>query len=291
MDKKQLSPLALGLFLLFCLSGTAGGYVLPGPHILELVTRNIVEPAGLVVSQTRERLTTEISGDDRRKQERETPLDGVEEDASAGKALDSGDGDCVAGLIAGEGGTASEKLWFSYPGQYRCQGKTDRGSSITVFSNQRFIRVVNGKIVARQACFADYYRDILIFRDRNGLSQRLEAVGVDINRSSLQRYNGKICYVVGSVQDKQNPMSSLWVDRDTFFPVRYVVKREKQVTEVLYSRWERVSRTWYPMEITIILDNVPFFQINVENFRLEADFSDSLFDIDTLYKRSLDSEN
>ncbi|MFO7750096.1 MAG: hypothetical protein R6V54_08375 [Desulfobacteraceae bacterium] len=284
MRKKQFPPLALGLLLLFCLSGPAVAYVLPASHILELVSRNIVEPAGLVVSQTRERLIPELPGDDSLEQEKETLLDGSQKDASSRKVIDSGDGKC-AGLIAGEGGSASEKLWFSYPGQYRCEGKTGRGSSITVFSNQRLIRVLDGKIVAQEACFADYYRDILLFRERSALSQRLQAVGVDMDRSSLQRYRGKICYVVGSARDKQNPESSLWVDRDTFFPVRYVVKREKQVAEVLYSRWERVSRTWYPMEITIILDNVPRFQIHVENFRLEADFSDSLFDIDRLYTR------
>ncbi len=261
--------------------------MLQGPHILELAVKNMVEPAGLVVQQQKTVLKNVQSGDFPGKM---APFPDPDDDPDILSA------DVFGNTFEGVKDSSKDKnaqifnlketLWLSYPGRLRCEGQSGRGPILTVFSDTRFVKVVDNKIAADRPSVEEYYMDILRLRDRNALSKRLADNGVDVNTSSLQRFRDKICYVVGSICPGKEPVSSLWVDKDTFFPVRYIVRTNQNLVEIIYENWHRVSRTWYPMDIKVSLNKVPCFLIDVESFRLEADFPLGFFDIDRIYKRS-----
>lgn len=261
--------------------------MLQGPHILDLVTRNIVEPAGLVVHQQKTVLENVHSDDFSGK----TPLFPGPDHTPDSQNPDVSDNTSggIENSSMGENAqifNLKETLWLSYPGRMRCEAQSSRGRTLTVFSDSRFVKVKDNKIAADRPSVEEYYLDILRLRDRKALLNRLADNGVDVNTSSLQRFRDKICYVVGSICPGKEPASSLWVDKDTFFPVRYIVRTNQNLVEIIYENWHRVSRTWYPMDIKVSLNKVPCFLIDVESFRLEADFPLGFFDIDRIYKRS-----
>ncbi|MEA1969003.1 MAG: hypothetical protein U9N77_12395, partial [Thermodesulfobacteriota bacterium] len=164
--------------------------MLQGPHILELVTRKIVKPAGLVVYQKRELLNRRAGKDI-------SIYKAVFHDAAYSSDED-------LSITEEFSVKVDEKLWFSYPGRFRCETVSGTSEGITVFANHRFVKIVQEEIVAEKESFADHYTDILLFRDRENLGLRLKTVGVDLNCSSLKRYKQKICYVVGNIKDKEN---------------------------------------------------------------------------------------
>lgn len=223
-------------------AGTAGAYVLQGPHIIDLAVKKIVRPVGLVVHQ-QTRVVVEPQGEDAWNQ-------------------------------------AEETLWFSYPGKMRSETLEGAPRTIRVWSGNRFAKVVDGALVSSTPSGADLYIAPLLFRNRESLQHHLEATGVDVTLSSLQRAGDVVCYVVGDV--KNDRASTFWVDKETFFPVKYISYGSGRRVEILYRNWHRVSRTWHPMEISILVDDVPVSVINVISFELESSFSASLFDVDHL---------
>ncbi len=242
MLKKALRFLAV-LAALSLAAGPARAYVLQGPHIIDLAVKKIVRPVGLVVHQQ-----TRVAGD---------PVGG---DASWSQT--------------------EETLWFSYPGKLRSETVEGTPRIIRVWSDNRFAKVAGGALVSSTPSGADLYTDPLLFRDRERLQHRLKASGVDVTQSSLQRYDDAVCYVVGDV--KNDRASTFWVDKETLFPVKFLSSDNGRRVEIRYRNWSRVSRTWYPMEITILVDDLPVTEINVISFELESSFSASLFDVDHL---------
>jgi len=241
MLKKALRFLAV-LAALFLAAGPARAYVLQGPHIIDLAVKKIVKPVGLVVHQ-QTRVAGEAGGEDAWIQTEET-------------------------------------LWFSYPGKLRSETVEGTPRVIRLWSDNRFAKVADGALVSSTPSGADLYTDPLLFRDRHRLRHRLEASGVDVKLSSLQRYDDAVCYVVGDV--KNDRASTFWVDKETLFPVKYLSSDNGRRVEIRYRNWSRVSRTWYPMEISILVDDLPVTVINVISFELESSFSASLFDVDHL---------
>lgn len=230
------------LAALSLVAGTARAHVLQGPHILDLAAKAMVRPVGLVVQQQ------------------------TLWDAEPG--------------VEDAGNRTEETLWFSYPGKFRSETIEGTPRAIRVWSDNRFAGVVDGVLVSSTPSGPDLYPAPLLFRDRESLQHHLEANGVDVRLSSLQRYDDAVCYVVGDV--KTDRASTFWVDKETFFPVKYTRFGNGRRIEIRYQNWSRVSRTWYPMEISIHVDDLPVSVINVISFELESSFAASLFDVDHL---------
>lgn len=236
--------LSIGFLCLLVMTPVPGvSYVLPGSHILDLMTRHIREPKGLVVVQ-----------------HRSIPL--------------------ISPVGAGSE-DVTERLWFRSPGRFRSELSTGTGTRIQVVSSEETIAVEDGRLLPPGGSPADRYTDILIFRDRQSLARQLESAGVDVTRSSLQRLGSSICFVVGNISAGA-PASSLWVDRETLLPVRYIQCRDGWNIDAAYQQWKKVGQVWYPMEISVSLDGSPLFRIHVDRIELKSDIPDSLFDIEML---------
>ncbi len=101
--------------------------------------------------------------------------------------------------------------------------------------------------------------------------------------SSLQRYGDAVCYVVGDV--KTDRASTFWVDKETFFPVRYLIRKSGRTMDVRYDNWHMVSQSWYPMETRIFMDGELFVQISVDQMELTPKLSPARFDVKKIISR------
>lgn len=244
----------LAFFILFfnlvfiLASGTAEAFVPRTPHLLHLVIQKIKQPVGIQAYQTKKILNYKDTG---------------------------------KGFTQLE-----EKLIYAYPNRLRSDIVSDTVTSFSVESDFRFVKVMEGVIVSHEKSLLDLYTDILLYRDPESLLNQLDLAGIDTTTVSLQRYNDTICYVIGSpftltgTREKGKPYAGLWIEKDSFFPVKYVVEKNGWLVEFFYNNWQRVSRTWYPMQVSIFLDNQLFAMVHVRSFDLKSGFSSSLFDIE-----------
>ncbi|MCP3874939.1 MAG: outer membrane lipoprotein-sorting protein [Desulfobacteraceae bacterium] len=234
----------LVFFILFfiLMSDVGQAFVPQAPHLLYLVIEKIKQPVGIKAYQTKMVLNYEDT------QTSYTELE--------------------------------ETLYFRYPNQFRSEITSDSIAGFSVESDFEFIKVLDGVTVSQDKSPVDLYTDILLYRDHESLISQLIIAGIDTTKVSFQRYNDIICYVIGRSFEKNKPYAGLWIEKDTFLPKKYVVEKNGWIVEFLYSNWQRVSKTWYPMQTSIFLDNKLFAIVNVENFELTSQISPSLFDID-----------
>lgn len=242
--KRTIFFVFLAFFL--CLP-TGEAFVPQAPHLVYMVARKIKQPSGLRSFQTREIRVSDESGD-----------------AGAGRP------------------TLPETLVYRFPGQLRSEIRTDTGIRVSVESGGRFIKVSDRQSVSRQKTPADHFTDVLLFRDYEGLLRQLILAGVDATKVTFQRYGDRICYVIGQPRGNKAPFPGLWIEKDSLFPVRYVMETNGWVMEFRYENWQRVSKTWYPMETSILVDGQAFTDIRVQRFELVTAFSPDLFDVDRL---------
>jgi hypothetical protein len=242
MKKRLLLP----LFLLFSflLSGTSAAFVPQAPHLLYLVMQKIKQPVGIEAFQTKKFFNYENSED-----------------------------------IYVE---LEEKLIYLYPNQLRSQILSEDTTNFYVESDFEYIKISDGAVSSFDKPLVEQYTDILIYRDHETLLTQLALSGIDTSKVSFQRYDDKICYVIGRSQEKGENFPGLWIEKETFLPVKYVIEKDSQRVEILYYNWQKVSRTMYPMQIYIFFNDKFFAMIDVKTFDLRSDFSPALFNIDLI---------
>lgn len=231
---------SLLVLILVLMAGAGQAFVPQAPHLLYMMTHKIVEPVGIEAVQVR------------------TILDHKK------KGVENQDFEPVV---------VEEKLIYAFPGRFRSQVSSGQNSGFSIESDSGFIRVINGHAVASEKSPVDLYTDILLYRDYESLLERLALSGIDTETVTFVRYNDTICYLIG------HPTAGLWIDKESLMPVKYAVKKDGWSVEFYYENWQRVSRTWYPMSGSIFLDNRLFAIINVKEFILKSQGSESLFDV------------
>jgi len=234
----------LTFFIVFFVlaSGTGEAFVPQTLHLLHLVIEKIKQPVGIEAFQTKKVINYE---------------------------------DSETGFFE-----LDEKLIYLYPGRFRSQIVLNPTINFNVESELGFIKVTDGAVVSHNKSLVDLYTDILLYRDHDSLFNQLMLVGIDITKVSFQRYNDTICYVIGRPLEKGKPFAGLWIEKDTFFPFKYVVEKNGRMVEFFYGNWQRISKTWYPMRVSIFLDDRLFAMVDVKSFVLKTGFSPVLFDIE-----------
>ena len=212
------------------------------PHLLHLVVQKVKRPTGFEVFQTKKFFTVENS------EEVYVELE--------------------------------EKLIYLNPNKLRSQIISETTTNFYVESGFEFIKISDGVVVSGDKLLVEKYTDILIYRNYETLLNQLAISGIDTSKVSFQRYDDKICYVIGSSQEKGKNFPGLWIEKETFLPVKYVIEKNSQRIEFLYSNWRKVSRTLYPMRVYIFLNDKFFAMIDVKTFDLRSNFSPAIFNID-----------
>lgn len=242
MNKKAV--FALSVLICVLLPGSGGAFVPKSPHLLYLVIKKIKQPVGIEARQSKKIINYTDAA---------RPYVEIE-----------------------------ERLIYAYPGRFRTETVSGPVTGFSIEKESQFVKVIDGRIVSREKSLPDLYPDIIRYRDYQGLLVQLERAGVDTETVSYQRQNDNIFYVIGKSSEKDKPYSGLWIDKKNLFPAKYVVLRDNRVMEVYYDSWQRISKTWYPMQTSIFLDDQLHAMIDVKKIRLKSVRNDSLFDIDTV---------
>jgi hypothetical protein len=132
----------------------------------------------------------------------------------------------------------------------------------------------------------DLYKDLLFYHSREELVERLLQLGVDVSISSLGRFEEKIAFVIGA-QYPDESVSQVWIDQDTFLPLRWIIKGinpagELDTMEIRYLVWWKIGKTRYPSRIEFYQDGNLVRVNQAINFEENPTFSEELFDIDYL---------
>ena len=118
------------------------------------------------------------------------------------------------------------------------------------------------------------------------MGKRLAAAGIDTSLTCLGRFEGRVAVVLGSEKPNER-VSQVWVDKETFQPMRWVLvdgtdDAPGTATEIRYDDWRQVNKTWYPMHVAIYKDGGMVREIRVEALRVNPSFPKELLDAESL---------
>jgi outer membrane lipoprotein-sorting protein len=231
-------------FIILVLSHAAlNAYVLPGPYLLKLMTQHFGIGDRLLVTQK----------------------------------LLIYDADSDTGLAE-----FNETLKFVFPETLRADIDSEKVQRIHILSKDGVLTVIDGKISDASENLYDHYTDLLLFRSRKSLQQRLLDIGVNVQISSLGRFQGKTAYVLGAqYPDEDTPQ--VWLDKNTFRPCRWIMtRRPGQRLEVLYLNWQAMNKAWYPMHIEFFFNGNLVREIYVQDIKVNPSFPADIFNIQEL---------
>ncbi|MGM0452061.1 MAG: hypothetical protein ACQERN_02700 [Thermodesulfobacteriota bacterium] len=241
----------------------AFGYVLPGRFITELMLEHVNPPRQLRVQQ---RLKLH---------DRTETSDNTESETS-----DNSETEAVS---------FQQTVSYRLPGQFRSDIQTEQLQRIHAVNNEEAITVIDGNVVSSGRDWMTRYKDLFLFPDRQRLNRKLAKGGIDVDVSSLGRFEDTVCYVIGAeYPDLQ--AQQLWVEKEGFRPVRWVVKPPKQSgapprAEIRFPKWRRVGKTRYPEKIVFYEKGSRIQAIVVKDIEINPEIAAEVFDIEALQQR------
>ena len=255
---KKIIGFACIVLLVVGFYGVASAYVLHGKHILELMAGKIGQAKSLFISQ---KVFFYFIA---------PPSQIVEPGAEAGTATPefetSNIGTDTAVATPAENALTpdvvemDESLRYLISEAFRSDIVTDDNQRIHVFANGESLTIIGGAVRATSHSRFDLYKDVLLFRTRPELVDRLSRLGVDVSISSLGRFEGRIAYVIGA-QYPDESVDQLWVDHTNFRPLRWIIVNgtggfSSNPLDVRYLDWWQLDGGfWYPARIEFYQNN------------------------------------
>jgi len=267
-------------------------YVLDGRHVLDLMVEKLGVAETLYVSQKLISYRIVPAADTSVPATGEAPQTAADAVSSGMQVATPYTGGQQASTL--ETIELDETLRFIFSNAFRSDARSKNSERIYIFSNAGTLTIIDGTIVPNAANRFDLFKDILLYRSRPVLADRLTQMGVDVSISSLGRFENKIAFVIGAEYPDES-VNQLWVDKDTLLPMRLILKGfsggpgPNQV-EVRYMIWWNIGETRYPSRIEFYQDDNLVRVNEAKKFEENASFSKELFDIAHLkmvYPRTL----
>jgi len=176
-----------------------------------------------------------------------------------------------------------ESLRYVFSEAFRSDSVSDDNQRIYIFRDGQTLTVIDGVISNGTGTRFDLYKDLLLFRSREALSERLSELGVDISVSSLGKFEGQPAFVVGAEYPDET-LPQVWIATETFQPLRMIIPggsslHNTDFLEIRYSQWQKIGKIWYPMWIEFIQDGAIVRTIEVNDYQVDPAFSKDVFDI------------
>lgn len=239
---------------LICVAGlmlapSAEAYVLEGPHVLDLMTRKKSPPQTLLVEQ-------QVV---------------IEDPALSDQPIE-----------------LKEILRYSFPDTFRADTQHELTHRILVVAGRQALIVVDDQIISNQQGRFDHYKDVLLYRSQQLLHRALIAQHVDVGRTSLGRWDDHIVIVIGA-QYPDESVSQLWVDKELFLPLRWIIvatdtskDQEASRLEFIYRDWRKINKVWHPMQIETTLNQKRIRMVRVKTVKKDVVLDAELFNISNL---------
>jgi hypothetical protein len=282
--KRFVIPSLVVIFVVFVTPIYA--YVLQGPHVLDLMIENLGKAKSLFVSH---KIIFYRSGfvDDSEQlspgSESKQPSDTVD---AAGGARRTEDHYADEMAEVSETMELEGSLRYIFSQAFRSDARSNDSERIFIFSEGKTLTLIDGNSAPEATNRFDLYKDLLFYRSREELIERLIKLGVDVSISSLGRFEGKIAFVIGAEYPDES-VSQVWIDQNTFLPLRWIIKGadpagDSDTLEIRYLIWWKIDKIRYPSRIEFYQDGNLVRVNQAINLEENATFSDELFDIDYL---------
>jgi outer membrane lipoprotein-sorting protein len=247
MMRRILTIIFLALFLAMpsvAIPPDVEAYVLHGYHLLDLMLKEIGSARELQVVQK----------------------------STVEDALDPG---VTAGI--------NETVNYLLPGAFRSEFASAAGDYIYVYASGRSLTILNKRIVSERESDLDRYKDIFLFNKREALKNHLVRLGMAPDVSSVGRFQGTLVYVLGA-QYPDETVPQLWLDKNTFMPVRWLLRPASTVNliesfEVRYHGWRKTGTIRYPFQVEMYQGDRLLRKIQVARVQVNPKLSHRLFDI------------
>ncbi len=288
MKAKLKKNVTLSFFMavFFALTPPVQAYVLQGRHVLDLMIAKLGVAQSLFVSEKLiyYRAAAPVVAQ----------IAATAEDAQPSANTAEGHSATMPGLAGNQDAFEAEEielegsLRFIFSQAFRSDVKSVNSERIYISSGGRTLTVVDGRIAPPSGSRFDLFKDILLYRSRGSLSERLLQMGVDVAVTSLGRFEDKIAFVVGAEYPDES-VNQLWVDKDTLLPLRLILKGghgagNSDTVEIRYLTWWKVGQTQYPSRIEFYQDDQLVRVSQAKKFEENPTFSQQLFDIDYLQR-------
>ena len=272
----------IGLALTVLAPSGAQSYVLQGPHIIQLVIDKLGQANSLFVSQRvifyhldpEPDIVDETAGD--------RPVFGTADQmdsqpAQAGATARFALEDRLIQL--------EESIRYVFSQAFRSDITSETIQRIYVYNAGRTLTIIDGAGARGAESRFDLYKDLLLYRSREALSERLTTLGIDVTVSSLGKFDDRLALVVGAeFPDETAPQ--IWVDKETFQPQRLIIPSADDdrsgILDIRYTDWQPIGKTWYPMQIEFIQDGTIVRTVEVSRYQINTNFSEDIFDIGRL---------
>jgi hypothetical protein len=258
-------------------------YVLHGKHVLDLMIEKLGRADGLFVS---ERLVLyRMAAAEKQAAE---AIEGLQPAAGSAEeiALQSDRPESGRQTLALEELELERSLRYIFSSAFRSDTRSSDSERIHIDVRGRTLTIIDGNVVTDGANRFDLFKDVLLYRSREGLAERLLQIGVDISISSLGRFEDKIAFVLGAKYPDQT-VNQLWIDKETLMPLRLLVTDAYSAdvsvkTEIRYLIWWKIGETHYPSKIEFYQGENLVWVSQAKNFEENPAFSKELFNIDQL---------
>ena len=317
-DSRKIAGTVLGVILTLLLPTILQPYVLEGPHIIQLMTEKLGQAQSLSVSQrvifynieTQAQVFAENdreaepkipangqhdaqvmpSGDEAEEarpdfQGRNGSADEINDSANLTNDQPAGSDQKVSSPVLRKTIQLNESLKYLFSEAFRSDIVSESNQRIYISNQGQTITVIDGVISDAAESQFDVYKDLLLYRSRGILSERLLNLGIDISVSSLGRIDGRIAFVVGA-EFPNRTVPQLWIDKETFHPLGIIVfgaksplDAQRGFLEIRYSNWQQIGKINYPMQVEFIQDGVSVRTIEVDDYQINPSFSKDVFDI------------
>jgi hypothetical protein len=315
---KKIAGTVLSLALIAVFPTILQPYVLQGPHIIQLMTEKLGQAHSLAVSQRvilyniapRPQAFSEKGRDGELKtaangpgDKQATPSSDETEVTQSDSMINNDSPDDANGsanlsqvqpAVADQTDSSpelletiqlDESLKYVFSEAFRSDIVSESNQRVFVSNRGQTITVIDGVISKAAESQFNVYKDLLLYRSRGVLSERLSNLGIDISVSSLGRFDGRLAFVVGAEFPDQT-VPQVWIDKENFQPLGIIVFGAKSLyssrtgfLEIRYSNWQQIGKISYPMQIEFIQDGVTVRTIEVVDYQINPHFSKDVFDI------------
>jgi hypothetical protein len=286
VDLKKFAVLPIIAVFIVFVDSFLYAYVLQGPHILDLTVKNLGSAKSLYVAHKIIFYRAGLIDDSG------NTLPGSESHQPQDAYRKPDDSHLMPDIFYDEMRMETEptelegSLRFIFSQAFRSDTRSNDSERVFIFADGKTLTLIDGNRIPGAENRFDLFKDPLLYHTREGLVERLLQLGVDVSISSLGRFEEKIAFVIGA-QYPDDTVSQIWVDQDTFLPLRLIIKgfnptAESDTLEFRYHVWWKIGKTRYPSRIEFYQDGNLVRLNQALNFEENASFSEELFDIDYL---------
>jgi len=177
-----------------------------------------------------------------------------------------------------------ETVSLSSPYLYRSEIPGQPGKRLIIHNKAKTLRIIDRKITYDEESYDLIYRFFLLSHDPAQLLEMLKEVGINTDKVSLTRFEGKIAYLIGEKKDRS---ARLLVDKELFLPLllKYGDYRFRFSNYI-----EFMEHAWYPFQIIYSYEGEMIEEYTVMDIKANLPIDVSLFDIPLIRDKFIQSE-